>query len=494
MDPVQSRMYVPPQQTSGGGTTFIIVLLLCVISVMAGAFYYTVNQNSSKAAQKIKEIEEKVKKDLEAAKSEEEKREIQRKADLGLEKAKMAAAKETQEAAMKLREEQLKRAEARVEVEMKKAGEQIGEAKKLKEEAAKEKAYADLKAKEAEEAQKKAQETNDATAKKLAEEKKRLAEEAQKKVAEAEKKANEAIALAKKEAEKAIELKKRVEEAEKKVAEAEKNVKKEEPSGPSGSTAASVSVNLMGGTIDAFNAGKWARRYNARLTTTPIFTDTYPSEARTKMGEYIMPSFEKCRARDDCIALTVRGASVMGHATDTTLTKGSGVGFTLYKRAPKNENLVEIPTNTSFVVSDEAPVEEGNYIIDQRRFGRKCTTNLKPCFRSGRVSTKFKIQSVGDNKYAILNTDNAKYCDSDLVCKYDDAEDATREFSFKAATGDYHRYHDGRILDPDVKFYHMKGNTGWCGYLKSSGAGNPLDCTHETPEEFNYRIWGLKKV
>jgi hypothetical protein len=184
---------------------------------MAGAFYYTVNKNSSKAAQKIKEIEEKAKKDLEAAKSEEEKREIQRKADLELEKAKMAATKETQEAAMKLREEQLKRAEARVESEMKKAGEQIGEAKKLKEEAAKEKAYADLKAKEAEEAQKKAQETNDATAKKLAEEKKRLAEEAQKKVAEAEKKANEAIALAKKEAEKAIKLKKRVEEAEKKV-------------------------------------------------------------------------------------------------------------------------------------------------------------------------------------------------------------------------------------------------------------------------------------
>jgi hypothetical protein len=143
-------------------------------------------------------------------------------------------------------------------------------------------------------------------------------------------------------------------------------------------------------------------------------------------------------------------------------------------------------------VSDEAPVEEGNYIIDQRMFGRKCKSNLKRCFKV-RGGTKFKIQSVGDNKYAILNTGNDKYCDSDLVCKYDDAEDATREFSFKAATGDYHRYHDGRILDPDVKFYHMKGNTGWCGYLKSSGAGNPLDCTHETPEEFNYRIWGLKK-
>ena len=265
------------------------------------------------------------------------------------------------------------------------------------------------------------------------------------------------------------------------------------PSGPSGSTAASVSVNLRAETIDAFNAGKWTKRNNARLTTTPIFADTYPSEARTKMGEYIMPSFEKCRARDDCIALTVRGASVMGHATDTTLTIGSGVGFTLYKSAPKNENLVEIPTITSFVVSDEAPVEEGNYIIDQRRFGRKCTSDLKSCF-SSRDGNIFKIQSVGDNKYAILNTGNDKYCDSSLVCSFDDVNDATREFSFKAATGDYHRYHDGRILDPDVKFYHMKGNTGWCGYLKSSGAGNPLDCTHETPEEFNYRIWGLKKV
>jgi hypothetical protein len=184
---------------------------------MAGAFYYTVNQNSSKAAQKIKEIEEKAKKDIAAAKSEEEKREIQRKADLELEKAKMAAAKETQEAAMKLREEQLKRAEARVESEMKKAGETITEARKLKEESAKEKAYADLKKKEAEEAMKKAQETNDANDKKLAEEKKRLAEEAQKKVNEANKKADEAIALAKKEAKKAVELKKRLDNASAKV-------------------------------------------------------------------------------------------------------------------------------------------------------------------------------------------------------------------------------------------------------------------------------------
>jgi hypothetical protein len=111
-----------------------------------------------------------------------------------------------------------------------------------------------------------------------------------------------------------------------------------------------------------------------------------------------------------------------------------------------------------------------------------------------RSGTQFKIQSVGDNKYAILNTESDKYCDSDLECKYDDAEDATREFSFKAATGDYHNYHDGRILDPDVNFYHMKGNTGWCGYLKSSGTGNPLNCTHETPEELDYRIWGLRKV
>lgn len=184
---------------------------------MAGAFFYVMRQNSSKAAQKIKEIEEKAKRDLAAAKSEEEKREIQRKANLKLEKAKLEASKEAQEAAMKFREEQLKRAEARVEGEMKKAKETIGEAKKLKEESAKEKAYADLKAKEAQEAMKKAQESNDATAKKLAEEKLRLAKEAQKKVDEANKKATEAIAAAKKEAQAAVKLKKRLKAATAKV-------------------------------------------------------------------------------------------------------------------------------------------------------------------------------------------------------------------------------------------------------------------------------------
>ena len=207
------RVYAarPPQSNN-----FIVFLLMGVIAFMVFAFMYITNKNSKDYKKKIKQIEEKTKRELAKAKTEEEKREVQRKASYAKERAKM-------ERQMKSHKEQLKRAEARVESEMKKAGEQIGEAKKLKEEAAKEKAYADLKAKEAEEAQKKAQETNDANAKKLAEEKKRLAEEAQKKVAEAEKKANEAIALAKKEAEKAIKLKKRVEEAEKKV---KKNVKK----------------------------------------------------------------------------------------------------------------------------------------------------------------------------------------------------------------------------------------------------------------------------
>jgi hypothetical protein len=182
------------------------------------------------------------------------------------------------------------------------------------------------------------------------------------------------------------------------------------------------------------------------------------------------------------------GDSIPSTSTGSSVEPSGPTGSTGSTAEPSG------PTTVTFVVSDEAPVEEGNYIIDQRRFGRKCTSDLKPCFSSGRGGTRFKIQSVGDNKYAILNTQSGKYCDSDLVCKYDDAEDSTRKFSFKAATGDYHRYHDGRILDPDVKFYHMKGNTGWCGYLKSSAPGNPLDCTHETPEEFNYRIWGLKKV
>jgi hypothetical protein len=81
-----------------------------------------------------------------------------------------------------------------------------------------------------------------------------------------------------------------------------------------------------------------------------------------------------------------------------------------------------------------------------------------------------------------------------LKCNSDNAEDAIRKFSFKAATGDYYKYHQGKPLNLDVKFYHMKGNTGWCGYLKPSGAGNPLNCTHKTPEEQKYRIWGLKNI
>jgi len=147
----------------------------------------------------------------------------------------------------------------------------------------------------------------------------------------------------------------------------------------------------------------------------------------------------------------------------------------------------ESSESEEFVVSDEAPVEEGTYIIDQRKWRRKCINDLKFC-RGVTSWHKYKIESVGDNKYSILNTNTNKYCDSSLKCESDDTKDASRKFSFKAATGDYHSYHDGRKLDPDVKFYHMKGHTGWCVY------GNPpFTCNTETPKERKEDVWGLRK-
>ena len=206
--PVAPRVYAarPPPQSNN----FLVFLLMGVIALMVVGFFYLNNKNSKNYEKKMREIEERTKKQLAQAKTEEEKREVQRKASYAKDRAKM-------EKRMKMREEKLKRIKARADSDMKKAVETINEAKRLKLAADKNKADAQTKAKEAQETMKKAIETNDANLKKLAEEKKRVAEEAQKKVEEADKKAAEAIAAAKKEAQAAVELKKRLEAATAKV-------------------------------------------------------------------------------------------------------------------------------------------------------------------------------------------------------------------------------------------------------------------------------------
>ena len=143
------------------------------------------------------------------------------------------------------------------------------------------------------------------------------------------------------------------------------------------------------------------------------------------------------------------------------------------------------------MVSDKAPVPEGKYVITHEEYGRKCQNDLISC-PTVPISATFEIKSVGNDKYSIYNIKTGKYCGSDLKCTYADANSDDRKFSFKAATGDYHKYHDGVILIPKKKFYNLKTKTGWCGRKLQGNLGR--DCTNKEPKEDKAEIYGLTPI